>query len=170
MSYPAGNFGSAMSDVARLVKADVGLRVATVDVGGWDLHSNAGPIEDGDMTYHLTGLGNTLAAFGTDLGERLADVTVVTMSEFGRRVAENGSGGTDHGGGNAMLLLGGRVAGGLVHGGWPGLATEALVDGDVPGVNDYRNVLAELARAQLGIGSVASVFPGHSYVPLGVVR
>lgn len=170
VSYPAGNFGSALSDVARLVKADVGLRVATVDVGGWDLHSNAGPIEDGDMTYHLTGLGNTLAAFGTDLGERLADVTVVTMSEFGRRVAENGSGGTDHGGGNAMLLLGGRVAGGLVHGGWPGLATEALVDGDVPGVNDYRNVLAELARAQLGIGSVASVFPGHSYVPLGVVR
>ncbi|MBA2390930.1 MAG: DUF1501 domain-containing protein [Geodermatophilaceae bacterium] len=168
--YPAGNLGAAMSDLARLIKADVGLRAATVDVGGWDLHSNAGQVDNGDMTAHLAGLGSALAAFATDLGDRLADTTVVTMSEFGRRVAENGSGGTDHGGGNAMFLLGGGVAGGVVHGSWPGLAPAALVDGDLAGVNDYRDVVAEVARAQLGIGSVDTVFPGHRYTALGVVR
>lgn len=170
VSYPEGDLGLALSDIARLVKSGAGLRVATVDVGGWDLHSHAGQVDQGDMTSHLKGLGDALAAFGADLGDQLGDVTVVTMSEFGRRVAENGSGGTDHGRGNAMLLLGGSVAGGAVHGSWPGLAADALVDGDLAAVNDYRDVVAEIAQAQLGIGSLDSVFPGHSYSPLGVVR
>lgn len=169
-SYPEGYFGDALSDVARLIKSGTGLRVATVDVGGWDLHTNAGPAAAGSMTEQLTDLGASLAAFAEDLGTLLGQVMVVTMSEFGRRVAENGSGGTDHGHGNAMMLLGGAVAGGAVYGDWPGLGTAALVDGDLPGVNDYRDVLFEVSNAQLGLGSVTDVFPGHSYAPLGLVH
>ncbi|MBA2414428.1 MAG: DUF1501 domain-containing protein [Geodermatophilaceae bacterium] len=168
--YPAGYFASAMSDVARLIKSGTGLRVATVDVGGWDIHSNAGPAQGGDMTDHLTELGATLAAFAADLGSRLGQVTVLTMSEFGRRVAENGSGGTDHGHGNAMMVLGGSVAGGSVYGGWPGLGPSALVDGDLAGVNDYRDVLFEVSKAQLGLGSIDPVFPSHRYSPLGLMH
>lgn len=168
--YPNGALGDALADVARLIGSGTGLRVATVDVGGWDLHTNAGPAEGGDMTDHLRMLGDSLAAFATDLGDALGDVTVVTMSEFGRRVAQNGSGGTDHGHGNAMLLLGGRVAGRRVLGRWPGLAADALVDGDLAGVTDYRDVLYEVARTQLGIGPVSSVFPGLGHAPLGLLR
>lgn len=168
--YPEGGFGAAMADVARLIKSGTGLRVATVDVGGWDMHTHAGAFDRGDMTEHLTELGATLGAFAADLGDGLGDVTVVTMSEFGRRLAENGSGGTDHGHGNVMLLLGGAVAGGAVHGQWPGLASDALVQGDLAGVNDYRDVLAEISQAQLGLGSMTSVFPDHSYTRLGVAR
>lgn len=168
--YPEGYFGAALSDIARLIKSGTGLRVATVDVGGWDLHTNAGPAEAGSMTDQLTSLGATLAAFAKDLGKRLGQVTVVAMSEFGRRVAENGSGGTDHGHGNAMMLLGGSVAGGSVYGRWPGLGSDALVDGDLAGVNDYRDVLFEVSNAQLGLGSVGQVFPQHDYSPLGLVH
>jgi len=168
--YPAGNFAAAMSDVARLITSGTGLRVATVDVGGWDLHTNAGAVDAGDMTDQLTDLGQTLAAFAEDLGPTLRDVTVVTMSEFGRRVAQNGSGGTDHGHGNAMLVLGGRVAGGRMFGRWPGLAESALVEGDLAGINDYRDVLYELAQGHLGVGPVDSVFPGLSHSPLGLMR
>lgn len=168
--YPQGEFGAAISDVARLVKANVGLRVATIDVGGWDIHTYAGTVDSGDMTAHLTELAAALAAFATDVGTRLADVTVVTMSEFGRRVAQNGSGGTDHGHGNAMFLLGGRVAGGQIHGTWPGLAPAALIDGDLAGPNDYRDVLGEVTQHQLGLGSLTAVFPGHSFAPIGVMR
>ncbi|MBA2554698.1 MAG: DUF1501 domain-containing protein [Geodermatophilaceae bacterium] len=169
-TYPEGGFGAALSDVARLVKSGTGLRVATVDVGGWDLHTAAGSAEGGNMTDQLTDLGASLAAFAQDLGKVLGQVTVLTMSEFGRRVAENGSGGTDHGHGNAMMLLGGSVAGGAVYGAWPGLGSGALVDGDLAGVNDYRDVLFEVANAQLGLGSVDAVFPQHQYAPLGLVH
>lgn len=167
--YPDGPFGAALADVARLLKSGTGLRVATVDVGGWDIHTGAGTAEAGDMTDHLDGLGRALAAFGTDLGDGLDDVTVVAMSEFGRRVAQNGSGGTDHGRGNAMLVLGGPVVGG-VHGAWPGLGPAELADGDLAVTTDYRDVLYELARSQLGVGSVDAVFPGLAHTPLGVMR
>lgn len=169
VSYPASNLGNALQDIARLLKSDVGLRVASVDVGGWDLHSAAGVVDAGDMTDHLLALDGALTAFAADLGKRLDMVSVVTMSEFGRRVAENGSGGTDHGGGNAMFVLGGGVVGGI-HGKWPGLAADALVDGDLAGINDYRDVLAEVLRAQLGVGSMNDVFPAHRVTPIGIVR
>lgn len=167
-AYPEGQFGAALADIARLVKADVGLRVATVDIGGWDLHTNSGAVDAGDMTAHLTELSGAFGAFADDLAGRLDDVTLVTMSEFGRRLEQNGSGGTDHGHGNVMFLLGGGVAGGVVHGAWPGLAPDALDRGDLAGPNDYRDVLGEVAQRQLGLGSLAGVFPGHSYRPLGV--
>lgn len=169
-AYPAGEFGAALADVARLVRARVGLRVATIDVGGWDLHTDAGRVDSGDMTGHLTDLSAALAMFAADLGRRLEDVTLVTMSEFGRRVKQNGSGGTDHGHGGVMFLLGGPVAGGVVHGSWPGLAPDALMQGDLAGPNDYRDVLGEVVQRQLGIGSLASVFPDHEYAPLGLMR
>lgn len=167
--YSDDAFGARMADVARLIKANAGLRVATLDVGGWDLHTNAGGVA-GDMADNLTAFSQTLAAFATDIGSRISDVTVVTMSEFGRRVARNGSNGTDHGHGGAMFLLGGGVKGGQVHGAWPGLAPAALVNGDLATPNDYRDVLGEVSQRTLGLGSLTSIFPGLGYAPLGVMR
>jgi uncharacterized protein (DUF1501 family) len=171
-TYPDGELGERLAELARLVKADVGLRVACVDVGGWDMHVNIGSVDDGTMTKSLTGLGDALGAFTDDLGDRLDDVTVVTVTEFGRRVEQNANGGTDHGHGAAVLLVGGGLAGGTVHGTWNGLAPDQLDRGDVPGLNDYRDVLGEVVAARLGvgIGSLGSVFPDHRVQPLGVMR
>jgi uncharacterized protein (DUF1501 family) len=168
--YPGSSLGSALKDVARLIKADVGLQVACVDDGDWDMHADLGTVEKGWLRDHLTDLATSLAAFVTDLGTtRMRSVTVVTLSEFGRRLEENGSGGVDHGNGNAVLLLGGGVNGGQVHGPWPGLGAEELVDGDLAGVTDYRAVLGEILTKRCGLGSVSDVFPGFSGEPLGVV-
>lgn len=168
--YTADPFGYALADIARLVKANAGLRVATVDIGGWDLHSNQGTSSGGQMVEHLTNLSRNVAAFGTDLGDRIGDVTLVAMSEFGRRLAQNTSGGTDHGFGGLMMLLGGGVNGGLVHGSWPGLEPTALVNGDLAVRNDCRDVLGEAAQRTLNLGSLGTVFPGHQVRPLGVMR
>ena len=170
-AYPEGEFAEHMAEVARLVKADVGLRVACVDVGGWDMHTGIGRVDDGSMTKALTSLGETLGAFATDLGGAIDRVNVVVMTEFGRRVEQNANGGTDHGHGAAVLLLGGGLAGGTVHGAWAGLAPDQLDQGDVPGWNDYRDVLAEVITARLGIGAgdVPTVFPGHQPRPIGVM-
>ncbi len=171
-SYPDSGFGQALTDIARLVKSDVGLRVACVDLGGWDMHTGLGTVDDGDMKNLLTGLGDGLAAFATDLGDKLGEVTVVTMSEFGRRVGQNANAGTDHGHGGVALLLGGQVRGGAVHGAWEGLAGEVLDNGDVPGSNDYRDLLGDVVTRGLGVGEAAlgTVFPGHSYTSLGAMR
>jgi uncharacterized protein (DUF1501 family) len=170
-AYPAkSGLGSALRDVARLVRAGVGLQVACIDFGDWDMHVDMGAPDRGALHDHLDELARSLAAFATDLGPALDDVTLVTLSEFGRRAGENGSGGTDHGHGNAVLLLGGGVVGGTVHGRWPGLAAGDLVDGDLAGTTDYRQVLAEVLTARCGVGSVAQVFPGLAPAPLGVVR
>lgn len=169
-SYPQTGLGTALRDVARLIKAGVGLQVACVDFGDWDMHAGAGTVQSGWMHDHLTELSRALAAFGTDLGERLDGVTVLTLSEFGRRVGENGSGGVDHGHGNAMLMLGGGIVGGRVHGAWPGLGDDALVDGDLAGRTDYRQVLAEILQKRCGLGSPVGVFPGLTADPLGVAR
>ncbi|HET8682196.1 MAG TPA: DUF1501 domain-containing protein, partial [Micromonosporaceae bacterium] len=168
--YPGGGFADQLRDVARLVKNQVGLRVAAVDVGGWDMHTGLGTVDGGDMRNQLTSVAEALAAFAADLGPALADVTLVTMSEFGRRVAENGNAGTDHGHGGVMLLLGGGLAGGRVHGRWPGLAEAALDHGDVARANDYRDVLGELLSARLGVTDLPKIFPGHAYHRLGVFR
>jgi uncharacterized protein (DUF1501 family) len=168
-AYPDGDLGNALRDVARLVKADVGLRVATVDFGDWDMHAGLGRADDGWMFRQLTELGAAVAAFATDLGDALGRVSLVTLSEFGRRVRENASGGLDHGHGNLMLLLGGGVVGGRVHGAWPGLDSAGLVDGDLPASNDYRLVLAELLERRCQVPA-AAVFPGLGSARLGVAR
>lgn len=165
--YPTGNFGTAMADLATLLRAEVGLQVATVDVGGWDTHTD----EVGDLNRALTSAAATLAAFLTDLGTaRRARVTVVVVTEFGRRVMANASGGTDHGHGSVMWLLGGGVAGKQIHGRWSALSDATLDQGDVPGLNDAFSVLGEVANKRLGVGSLSAVFPGHKLTTLGVAK
>jgi uncharacterized protein (DUF1501 family) len=169
--YPKGSdLGTALHDVARLIKQKVGLQVACVDQGDWDMHAGMGTADAGWMHDHLDELARSLAAFATDLGPLMDGVTVVTLSEFGRRVAENGSGGVDHGHGNAVLMLGGGIVGGKVHGRWPGLAADDLVDGDLAGTTDYRLVLGEILTQRCGVGSLSEIFPGLSGTPLGLTR
>lgn len=169
-TYPEGRLGAALRDVARLVKEDVGLQVACVDYGDWDMHSDMGTPDEGWLRDHLRELAQALAAFATDLGPQLSGVTLVTLTEFGRRVEENGSGGTEHGHGQAVLMLGGGVVGGQVHGRWPGLADDDLVDGDLAGTTDYRQLLAEVLEKRCGASGLSTVFPGLGADRLGVVR
>jgi uncharacterized protein (DUF1501 family) len=170
-AYPKdSDLGKALRDVARLIRAKVGLQVACVDFGDWDMHEGMGTPDDGRLHDHLDELARCLVAFATDLGPLLDDLTLVTLSEFGRRAQENGSGGTDHGHGNAVFLLGGGVVGGTVHGRWPGLSDADLVGGDLAGATDYRQLLAEVLTARCGVASVGDVFPGLAPSPVGVVR
>lgn len=169
--YPDGELGPALRDVAQLIKAGVGLQVAAVDMGNWDMHVDMGMFDDpyGWMRMQLDELARSLAAFATDLGPAFGNVTVVTLSEFGRRVGENGSGGVDHGHGNAVMLLGGGVNGGSVYGQWPGLDDPSLVDGDLAGTTDYRTVLAEILERRCGL-SAGAVFPGLPGSRLGALK
>jgi uncharacterized protein (DUF1501 family) len=169
-NYPTTNLGRAMKDVARVIKADIGLQVAAVDFGDWDMHVDLGTADSGWLYDKLRELSQTLAAFVADLGPGMSDVTVVTMTEFGRSLVENGSGGVDHGHGQAVMLLGGGVKGGQVHGSWPGLATPDLVDGDLAGTTDYRQLLAEVLEKRCNLSGVGNVFPGVPTERLGVVR
>ncbi|HMM94516.1 DUF1501 domain-containing protein [Phycicoccus sp.] len=162
-TYPSGGLGDALRDTARLVKAGVGLRAVTIDSGNWDMHSDLGSSTGGWMFRQLTEAGQALAAFMTDLGTAADRVTLVTLSEFGRRVAENGSGGVDHGYGNVSLVLGGGVRGGTVYGSWPGLAADQLQAGDLRATTDYRVVLAEILEKRCGL-TASTVLPG---VPTG---
>ncbi len=169
--YPSDSgLGDALQDVARLIKADVGLQVAAIDYGDWDMHSDMGTVDGGWMVDHLTELSGAMAAFATDLGPALTDVSLVSLTEFGRRVEENGSGGVDHGFGQSVLMLGGGLKGGQVHGEWPGLAEDDLVDGDVDGVNDYRWVLAEVLEKRCRASSVSTIFPGVGSERLGLAN
>jgi uncharacterized protein (DUF1501 family) len=168
--YPDGSFGLGMAQIAQLIKADVGLEVACIDVGGWDTHAGEGGAE-GQLAGLLAEFGGTLAALATDLGDRMKSVCVVTMSEFGRRAQENGSGGTDHGHANAMFLLGGGVRGGKVHGEWPGLSPDKLSGpGDLAMTTDYRDVLGEILATRLNNPAVGEIFPGYIPKPRGVVK
>lgn len=156
--YPATAFGRQMRQVAQLIKADIGLEVASVDVGGWDHHDD----ELRRLAPLLEDFAATLAAFRTDLGAAMQGVCVVSMSEFGRRVRPNASGGTDHGAGNCLFVLGGGVVGGRVYADWPGLADTALDQGDLAITTDYRAVLGELLRKRRGETAVGQVFPGYA--------
>jgi uncharacterized protein (DUF1501 family) len=159
--YPRGKFGESLSQIAQLIKADLGLEIAFADLGGWDTHVNQGA-EQGQLATRLDELARGLAAFNADLGERMRDVAVLTMSEFGRTVRENGTGGTDHGHGTAMMVLGGNVAGGQVHGRWPGLDPAERYEGrDVPVTTDFRDLFGEVLVRQLGATDLAAVFPGR---------
>jgi uncharacterized protein (DUF1501 family) len=168
--YPDSDLGNHLRDVARLIKQDVGLEVASVDYGDWDMHAGMGDVASGWMYDHLTELGAALAAFSTDLGG-MSGVTLVTLTEFGRRGEENGSGGTDHGYGQVVFLLGDGVNGGQVHGDWPGLADDDLVDGDLAKTTDYRSILAEILEDRCGAAAsdVNSIFPGAPGARPGVV-
>ena len=168
-SYPSGGLGDALRDTARLVKAGVGLRAVTVDSGNWDMHSGLGRVDNGWMARQLTEVGRALAAFMTDLGTAADRVTLVTLSEFGRRVAENGSGGTDHGHGNVSFVLGGGVVGGSVYGAWPGVGKDQLQAGDLKATTDYRIVLGEILERRCGL-SASTVLPGLPTQRLGLVR
>ncbi|MFI7544372.1 DUF1501 domain-containing protein [Actinoplanes sp. NPDC049599] len=170
--YPDDTLGRALRDVARLIKGKAGLMAASVDSGDWDMHENLGAAVPGKRMHDkLAQLAAALAAFATDLGSTgMKRVTLVTISEFGRRVRQNGSNGLDHGYGNAMLLLGGGVAGGKVHGRWPGLGERHLVDGDLAVTTDYRAVIAEILHKRCGMASTRAVFPNVRSTTSGVVR
>lgn len=161
---------SAFDDAVTLLGAGLGVEVVTVDLGGWDTHDNMGTVDGGAMAGLLGGMANGLAGFQATLDARgLGGVTTVVMSEFGRRLAQNGSGGTDHGYATTLFVMGAGVAGGRVIADWPGLAPENLDRGDLAVTTDYRDVLWELAVGVLGTGSPGSVFPGHTPTPLGVL-
>jgi uncharacterized protein (DUF1501 family) len=159
--YPNGEFGRSLRQIAQLIKAGVGLEIAFTDIGGWDTHLAQGGAQ-GQLANRLSELARGIRALYDDLGDRMEDVVVVTMSEFGRTVAENGSGGTDHGHGNCMLVLGGSTAGGRVLGRWPGLEPEQLYEGrDLAITTDFRDVFAEVASGHLGAEHLERVFPGY---------
>jgi len=171
--YPKGKFGQTLQQVAQLIKADIGVEAAFVDIGGWDHHVNEGGVQ-GQLGNILREFGGTLAAFHTDLGAKIGDVTVVTMSEFGRTAAENGNRGTDHGHANCMFAFGGDVRGGKVYGKWPGLERGQLYEGrDLAVTTDFRTVLGEVVSRHLGTTDMSYVFPGFRYDPrlaLGLIR
>lgn len=164
-SYPDSDFGRAMAATARTIRGDVGAEVVTVDFGSWDHHVDLGTLEWGAMQRMTSELADVLAAFFTDLGALADKVSVVALSEFGRRTKQNANYGLDHGWGNVMLLLGAGVKGGY-HGTWPGLVDD--VNGDLAVTTDYRSVLAEVVVRRLGASS-ATVFPGFTPETVGVM-
>jgi uncharacterized protein (DUF1501 family) len=158
--YPRSPYGDALRQIAQLIKADVGLEVAFAESGNWDHHVNEGGAT-GQLALRLDDFGRGLAALVRDLGDRMADVLVMTMSEFGRAVTENGNRGTDHGHGNVMLLVGGDIRGGHVYGRWPGLAREQRFEGrDLAVTTDFRTVFSEVVHEHLGLEDTRQVFPG----------
>jgi uncharacterized protein (DUF1501 family) len=160
--YPRSPFGQALKQIAQLAKADVGLEIAFADVGGWDTHINQGASQ-GQLATRLDDFARGIAALVTDLGDRMADTLVLTMSEFGRAVRENGSRGTDHGHGNAMMAIGGGVRGGKVYGKWPGLAVDRRYEGrDLAVTTDFRDVFGEIVVRHLGVADPSAIFPGYT--------
>ena len=167
--YPASDFGLALRQTAMLIKAEVGLEVSAIDLGGWDTHFAQGG-STGQMAGLLADLSAGLAAFHADIAAHLGHVTVVAMSEFGRRAAENGSLGTDHGHGSMMMVLGGHVQGGKIHGNWPGLRDGQLIGpGDLAVTTDYRDVLGEICLKRLNNAALGEIFPGYQPVPVGMM-
>jgi uncharacterized protein (DUF1501 family) len=173
VEYPRSPFGQAMQEVARIAKADVGLEIAFAESTGWDHHVNEGGAQ-GQLGQRLDDLSRGIAALAADLGDRMAETVIVTMSEFGRAAAENGNRGTDHGHGNAMMLIGGPVKGRQVYGRWPGLAAEQRFERrDLAVTTDFRDVLGEVVTRHLGVApaSLAGVFPGYAGgKPLDLLR
>jgi uncharacterized protein (DUF1501 family) len=163
-----GQLGRNLQQLARLIKTDAGVEAAFAEVDGWDHHQN----ENTQLPQLLNQFSNAIAAFTKDLGDRMEDVVIVTMSEFGRTAAENGAGGTDHGHGSMMMVLGGPVQGGKIYGQWPGLEREQLFEGrDLAVTTDFRTVLGELVKGHLGRTDLSAVFPDFQPgAPLGLLR
>jgi len=166
-SYGGSDLGRALSEVARVIRGDVGVEVLTVDQGDWDMHSGLGTLQWGRMIQNAGELATAVAAFFSDLGTQTDKVTLVALSEFGRRVAENDSYGLDHGYGNVMLVAGAGVTGGYHCPSWPGLGTG--LDADLTVTTDYRSVLTEIVASRFG-SSPASVFPGFTPESVGVMQ
>jgi uncharacterized protein (DUF1501 family) len=163
--YPRSPFGQSLRQIGQLTMANVGLEVAFADVGGWDTHVNQGSGQ-GQLATRLDDFSRSIAALVTDLGDRMADTVVLTMSEFGRAVNENGNRGTDHGHGNAMMVIGGGVRGGHVYGKWPGLSAEKRYDGrDLAVTTDFRDVFGEIVTRHLGLTDARAIFPGYASSP-----
>lgn len=160
--YPRSQFGQRLLQIAQLVKADVGLEIAFADVGGWDTHVNQGAAT-GQLAARLDDFAQSIAALVTDLGDRMDDVLILTMSEFGRMARENGNRGTDHGHAGALFVIGGDVKGGKVHGKWPGLEPEHLYEGrDLALTTDFRSVFSEVTARHLGASKLDAIFPGFA--------
>ena len=158
--YPRSPFGQHLKQIAQLIKANVGLEIAFADVGGWDTHVNQGGAT-GQLAGRLDDFSKSIAALVEDLGARMSDVTILTMSEFGRTAHQNGNGGTDHGHATSMFVIGGDVKGRKVHGKWPGLEPEQLNEGrDLALTTDFRSVFSEVAFKHLGAAKMDAVFPG----------
>jgi uncharacterized protein (DUF1501 family) len=167
-NYPDNDFGQGLRQIAQLIKADVGLEVAAIDIGGWDTHESQGGV-GGYFGYLAGNLAQGLAAFYTDMRDYMPGITVVTMSEFGRRLEENASGGTDHGHGNVMMVMGGGASSG-VYGRWVGLSNDVLDEGDLAVTTDYRDVLSEILTKRLGNDSLDEIFPGYQPVMLDIFQ
>ena len=165
VEYPKTQFGNSLKQVAQLLKANLGVEAAFSDIGGWDTHQNQGNA-NGQLANRLKEFSETIAAFWKDMGQDAENLTLVTMSEFGRTARQNGTGGTDHGHANVMFVLGGQVKGGKVYGKWPGLSNEQLNEGrDLAVTTDFRRVLGEAAFKTLGSKNLELVFPGAKVDP-----
>lgn len=163
--YPRSKFAESLKQIAQLIKANVGVEIAFAETGGWDTHNNQGGAQ-GQLARNLADFSQSLAALYADLGDRMADVTILTMSEFGRTVHQNGTNGTDHGHATCFFVLGGNVNGGKVYGDWPGLAPEQLNESrDLKVTTDFRNVFAEVAQKQMGVKDLPAVFPEFNTQP-----
>jgi uncharacterized protein (DUF1501 family) len=170
VNYPNTDFGNNMRQIAQLLKANLGVEAAFTDVSGWDTHQNQGGV-NGQLANRLSDFSASIAAFWRDMGDERGNVTLVTMSEFGRTARENGTAGTDHGHANAMFVLGGQVKGGKVYGKWPGLDDEQLNEGrDLALTTDYRQVLGEVVTRTLGAENLETVFPGARLSRAGFLR
>jgi uncharacterized protein (DUF1501 family) len=171
--YPKNRFGQSLQEIAELFKANVGLEVAFLDSGGWDHHVNEGGVQ-GQLSNLLRDLGQGIAAFHQDMGDRMGEVVFVSMSEFGRTARENGNRGTDHGHANCMFVMGGGVKGGRVYSRWPGMSEGELYQGrDLAVTTDYRSVIGEIMTKHLGNRDLKTVFPGFANDPkqfLGMIK
>ncbi len=163
--YPTSRLGQSIQQIGQLIKAQIGVEVLFVDCGGWDNHVNEGGAQ-GQLANLLKDLGQGLAAFHQDMGDRMQDIVVVTMSEFGRTAKENGNRGTDHGHANCMFVMGGDVKGGHVYGKWPGLEEHQLNEGrDLALTTDFRSVVGEVLARHIGVKDHGPVFPGFDKNP-----
>jgi uncharacterized protein (DUF1501 family) len=165
-TYPRSPFGNALLQIAQLIKSDIGVEVAFTDVGGWDTHANQGSAR-GQLANRFQDLSQGIAAVYQDLGDRMRNIVILTMTEFGRTIRQNGSGGTDHGHASCLFVAGGPVKGGKVYGKWPGLATEQLYEGrDLALTTDFRDVFAEIAVRHMGATKPNAIFPGLNPNPV----
>lgn len=169
VTYPRGRLGDSLQQMAQLIKADLGVELGFVDVGGWDHHTAEGS-STGQLANLLRQLGGSMAAFHRDLGDRMNDVVVMTMTEFGRTVRENGNRGTDHGHGSVSFVMGGPVNGGRVHGKFPKLSEENLFEGrDLPVTTDFRDLVGEVLSRHGGLSNLKGVFPAYEIKPAAFV-
>lgn len=166
--YPNSALGRSLFQIAQLIKANVGLEIAFAETGGWDTHANQANVNGsrGQLANLLRDFGGSISALATDLGARMDDVVILTMSEFGRTARENGNRGTDHGHANAMLVLGNAVKGGKVYGNWKGLSNDKLYEGrDLDVTTDFRDIFGEISLKHLGNKNLDKVFPGYASNP-----